>query len=150
MTSSPWGIVTASSAQFGDDFSTAALISCSGRQFAGYPPTFYFTSFRQPVHCWALASRLFILCLAAGLSHEVNISDDHILADRLAHIVHGEEGDGGSHEGFHLDPRLSSALYPEMGGQMGQTVGQEKKFPGDKMGQERLSTAVSMAALLFH
>ena len=97
-----------------------------------------------------MASRLFILCLAAGLSHEVNISDDHILADRLAHIVHGEEGDGGSHEGFHLDPRLSSALYPEMGGQMGQTVGQEKKFPGDKMGQERLSTAVSMAALLFH
>ena len=80
----------------------------------------------------------------------MNISDDHILADRLAHIVHGEEGDGGSHEGFHLDPRLSSALYPEMGGQMGQTVGQEKKFPGDKMGQERLSTAVSMAALLFH
>ena len=59
-----------------------------------------------------LASRPFILRLAAGLSHEVNVSDDHVLADRLAHVVDGEEGNGGSHEGLHLDPRLAGALHP--------------------------------------
>ena len=60
-----------------------------------------------------MASRLFILCLAAGLSHEVDVGDDHVLADSLAHVVDGEQGDGGSHEGLHLDPRLASALHPE-------------------------------------
>ena len=60
-----------------------------------------------------MASRLFILGLAAGLSHEVNVGDDHVLADRLAHVVDGEQGDGGSHEGLHLDPSLASALHPE-------------------------------------
>ena len=60
-----------------------------------------------------MASRLFILSLAAGLSHEVNVGDDHVLADRFAHVVDGEQGDGGSHEGLHLNPRLASALHPE-------------------------------------
>ena len=57
--------------------------------------------------------RLFILSLAAGLSHEVDVGDDHVLADRLAHVVDGEQGDGGSHEGLHFDPRLPRALHPE-------------------------------------
>ena len=74
--------------------------------------TFYFTSFRA-VSSLQLGSRLFILRLAAGLSHEVNVGDDHILADCLAHVVDGEKGNGRSHEGLHLDPRLASALHPE-------------------------------------
>ena len=73
--------------------------------------TFYFTSFRA-VSTLQLASHLFILRLAAGLSHEVNVGDDHILADCLAHVVDGEEGNGCSHEGLHLDPRLAGALHP--------------------------------------
>ena len=73
--------------------------------------TFYFTSFRA-VSSLQLTSRLFILRLAAGLSHEVNVRDDHILADCLAHVVDGEEGNGRSHEGLHLDPGLASALHP--------------------------------------
>ena len=59
-----------------------------------------------------LASRLFILRLAPGLSHEVNVGDDHVLADCLAHVVDGEEGNGRSHEGLHLDPCLAGALHP--------------------------------------
>ena len=73
--------------------------------------TFYFTSFRA-VSSLRPASRLFILRFAAGLSHEVNVGDDHILADCLAHVVDGEEGNGRSHEGLHLDPRLAGALHP--------------------------------------
>ena len=101
-------------AQFGADFSTAALISCSRAQQFGQSSLKHilFHKLSSSQSTLQLASRLFILRLAASLSHEVNVSDDHVLADRLAHVVDGEEGNGGSHEGLHLDPRLAGALHP--------------------------------------
>ena len=87
------------------DFSTAALISS-----AGHPFNILFLKLSTINSLQA--SLLGILSLAASLCHEVYIGDDHVLADRLAHVVDGEEGDGRSHEGLHFDPCLAGALDP--------------------------------------
>ena len=88
------------------DFSTAALISS-----AGHPFNILFL--KLSTISSLPASLLGILSLAASLCHEVDIGDDHVLADCLAHVVDGEQSDGGSREGFHLHPCLASALHPE-------------------------------------
>ena len=88
------------------DFSTAALISS-----AGHPFNILFL--KLSTISSLPASLLGILSLAASLCHEVDIGDDHVLADRLAHVVDGEQSNGGSREGFHLHPCLAGALHPE-------------------------------------
>ena len=88
------------------DFSTAALISSAGHPFN--------ILFLKLSTISSLPASLFvILSLAASLCHEVDIGDDHVLADCLAHVVDGEQSDRGSREGFHLHPCLASALHPE-------------------------------------
>ena len=88
------------------DFSTAALISS-----AGHPFNILFL--KLSTISSLPASLLGILSLAASLCHEVDIGDDHVLAHRLAHVVDGEQSNGGAREGFHLHPCLASALHPE-------------------------------------
>ena len=88
------------------DFSTAALISS-----AGHPFNILFL--KLSTISSLPASLLGILSLAASLCHEVDIGDDHVLADRLAHVVDGEQSNGGSREGFHLHPCLAGAFHPE-------------------------------------
>ena len=87
------------------DFSTAALISSLQ----------HFISLAISTISSLPASLLGILSLAASLCHEVDIGDDHVLADRLAHVVDGEQSNGGSREGFHLHPCLARAFHPENG-----------------------------------
>jgi len=43
--------------------------------------------------------------LASGLVFEHDFPDFNSLVQRFTHIVHGQRGDAGRDQGFHLDPR---------------------------------------------
>src|SRR5579863_6162897 len=46
-----------------------------------------------------------VATLAAGLALEHDFANFDALVQRLAHIVHSESGDAGSHQSFHLHAR---------------------------------------------
>src|SRR6476661_6375117 len=49
--------------------------------------------------------------LAAALFHQMDVLDAHAALDRLDHVVDGEAGDRGRHQGLHLDAGLAGDLH---------------------------------------
>src|SRR3982074_1006195 len=47
----------------------------------------------------------------AALEHQADVADNHLLVDRLPHVVHGERGHRHGGQRFHLDAGPRSRAY---------------------------------------
>src|SRR5690606_39966644 len=51
------------------------------------------------------------VALAAALAQQLRRAEYDRMRERLAHVVHGERGDGGAGQGLHLDARAVGGLH---------------------------------------